>query len=96
MPNKKASIKHLRQTVKRTAHNSSIIKKIKDLIKKGDKAIAAGKIKEQYPDLAKNLQKAVDKAVKAGIIKANAGNRKKSRFAARAKKAMHKKEEANK
>lgn len=88
MPNKKASIKHLRQTIKRTRHNVLVKKSIKDILKKGDKAIADGSIKDKYPELAKALQKAVDKAVKAKILKANNANRKKSRFAARVKKAL--------
>ena len=39
MPNKKAAIKHLRQTVKRTQRNFLVKKNIKDIIKKGEKDI---------------------------------------------------------
>jgi len=34
MPNKKAAIKHLKQTVKRTASNSLVKRNIKEIIKK--------------------------------------------------------------
>ncbi|MFA6253256.1 MAG: 30S ribosomal protein S20 [Patescibacteria group bacterium] len=80
MPNKQASIKHLRQTVKRTKSNNLVKRNIKQLIKSGHKAIIEGSIKDQHQEMAKKLQKAVDKAVKAGIIKKNTGNRKKARF----------------
>lgn len=89
MPNKKAAVKHLRQTIKRTKYNSSVKKEIKDILKKGEKAIADGSIKDKSAELVKSLQKAVDKAVKVGIVKTNAGNRKKSRFVARIKKAKN-------
>lgn len=87
MPNKKAAIKHLRQTVKRTASNSLVKKNIKDIIKKGEKAINAGNIDKQANKLIHTLQKAVDKAIKTGVIKQNTGNRKKSRFMTMLKKA---------
>lgn len=96
MPNKKAAIKHLRQTIKRTKHNSSVKKAIKDILKKGAKAIADNSIKDKSAELLKALQKAVDKAVKTGIIKTNAGNRTKSRFVARIKKAQYIKTEDKK
>jgi ribosomal protein S20 len=80
MPNKQASIKHLRQTVKRTKSNNLVKRNIKQLVKTGHKLITEGSIKDQHQEMAKKLQKAVDKAVKAGIIKKNTGNRKKARF----------------
>ncbi|PWB38841.1 MAG: 30S ribosomal protein S20 [Parcubacteria group bacterium] len=88
MPNKKAAIKHLRQTVKKTARNFSVKKHIKDIIKKGDKAIADGSIKEKSAELIKSLQQSVDKAVKAGVLKPNNGNRKKARFVAKIRKSL--------
>ncbi len=88
MPNKKAASKHRRQTIKRTARNFNVKKEIKDILKKGEKAIADGSIKDKSTDLLRSLQKAVDKAVKVGIFKPNTGNRKKSRFAARIQKAQ--------
>jgi len=87
MPNKKAAIKHLRQTIKRTASNVIVIKNIKDIVKQGKKAIADNTINEKAHDLMYSLQKAVDKAVKSGILKANTANRRKARFAAMLKKA---------
>ncbi len=80
MPNKQASIKHLRQTVKRTKSNNLVKRNIKQLVKTGHQAIIEGSIKDQHQEMAKKLQKAIDKAVKAGIIKKNTGNRKKARF----------------
>lgn len=82
MPNKKASIKHLRQTEKRTRSHSLVKRNIKEIIKRGQKAIESGN-KEKTQDFIKQLQKAVDKAVKSGILKPNTGNRKKSRFMAK-------------
>ncbi len=80
MPNKKASIKHLRQTKKRTLANAIVKRKIKNLVKLGQKAVADGSLKDKYEKLGHDLQKTVDKAVKIGLIKPNAGNRKKARF----------------
>ena len=86
MPNKKAAIKHLRQTVKRTAKNASVKRNIKNLVKTSKKAITEGSLKDSHQDMAKKFQKSVDKAVKAGIISKNTGNRKKARFM----KSLHK------
>jgi ribosomal protein S20 len=80
MPNKKAAIKELRKTIKRTRHNSLIKRNIEEVVKKGKKAIEDGTINEKAPALIKQLQKAVDKAVKTNILKVNTGNRYKSRF----------------
>ena len=78
MPNKKAAIKDLKQTKKRTLRNSLAERNIKEIIKKGKRAAQKG---EKVDGIAKELQKAVDKAVKSNILKVNTGNRKKSRFA---------------
>ncbi|OGY94433.1 MAG: hypothetical protein A2406_03350 [Candidatus Komeilibacteria bacterium RIFOXYC1_FULL_37_11] len=78
MPNKKAAIKDLKKSKKRSVRNSLIKRNIKEIIKKGQKAVTEGK---PVGDLSKQLQKAVDKAIKNKILKPNAGNRKKSRFA---------------
>lgn len=88
MPNKKAAIKHLRQTKKRTLANSLVKRQIKELVKKGQKAIDDGTIKDKQATLSHDLQKIVDKAVKRGILKPNAGNRRKSRFMKRIKSAV--------
>lgn len=90
MPNKKAAIKDLRQTKKHTLRNSLVKRNIKEIIKRGQKAVAKG---EKVDDLAKQLQKAVDKAVKSNILKANTASRKKSRFAQMVKRSTVKKEE---
>lgn len=80
MPNKKAAIKHLKQTIKRTKFNSLVKRNIKEIIKKGKKSITDGSIKDNSQELIHKLQKTIDKAIKKGIIKRNTGNRKKSRF----------------
>ena len=95
MPNKKSAIKHLRQTAKLTEKNNRVKKNIKDLLKKGEKALAAGK-PEDLQKIGHALQKAIDKAVKNNILKANAGNRKKSRFMKKAKLVGNSKSTENK
>lgn len=80
MPNKQAAIKHLRQTKKRTLANAVVKRRIKNLVKQGQKAIADGSLKDKHVALAHDLQKTVDKAVKTGLLKPNAGNRRKARF----------------
>lgn len=87
MPNRKAQVKHLKQTKKRTERNSLVKRNIKEIIKRGQKAIVAGDIDKKAGELTHNLQKTVDKAVKAGILKSNTANRKKVRFAKMIKKA---------
>ena len=81
MPNKKAAIKHLKQTVKRTGRNALVKRNIKEVIKQGQKAVVSGKIDKKAGELTHTLQKAIDKAVKVGILKPNTANRKKKRFA---------------
>lgn len=88
MPNKQAAIKHLRQTVKRTAKNALVKRNIKNLVKASKKSIAEGSVKDSHQDMAKKFQKSVDKAVKAGIISKNTGNRKKARFMKSVNKAL--------
>jgi len=80
-------MKHLRQTVKHTEHNSLIKRNIKEIIKQGKKAVTAGTIDKQAGELTHKLQKTADKAVKSGVLKLNTANRKKSRFAEMIKKA---------
>ena len=83
MPNKKAAIKHLRQTKTRTMANILVKRRIKDLIKQSQRAISDGSIKEKGQALSHDFQKTVDKAAKKGVLKPNAANRKKSRFTKR-------------
>ncbi len=82
MPNKKAAIKALRKNEKQQTFNSLVKRNIKELVKQGKKAIADGTIADTAKDLSHKLQKSVDKAVKKGILKVNAGKRRKSRFMA--------------
>ncbi|MFA5127040.1 MAG: 30S ribosomal protein S20 [Patescibacteria group bacterium] len=90
MPNKKAAIKHLRQTKKRTLANSLVKRRIKEMVKKSQKAMADSTIKEKRAGLEHDFQKIVDKAIKTGILKPNAGNRHKSRFMKRLRTASAK------
>ncbi|MBU1202570.1 30S ribosomal protein S20 [Patescibacteria group bacterium] len=87
MPNRKAQEKHLKQTKKRTERNSLVKRSIKEIIKSGQKAVAAGEIDKKAGELTHKLQKTVDKAVRAGILKANTADRKKVRFAKMIKKS---------
>ncbi len=81
MPIKKAAIKYLRKSTKRAAKNALVKRNIKELIKKIRKATEQKSAPDKLAELTKQLQKAVDKAVKARVLKANTGNRKKSRIA---------------
>jgi len=87
MPIKQAAKKSLRQAGVRTLRNLKQKNRVKDLSKKIVKALTnkeTAKIKE----MLQAHQQAVDKAIKSGWLKKNAGNRKKSRLAARAKKLL--------
>jgi small subunit ribosomal protein S20 len=78
MPIKKASAKHARQTIPRTAANRVVKNEFKDAIKKARKLISAkdAKAKEMVLKAAKLL----DKAARKGTIKKNSAARKKSRL----------------
>ncbi|HLC64320.1 MAG TPA: 30S ribosomal protein S20 [Patescibacteria group bacterium] len=89
MPNTKAAKKALRQAKRAAVKNTAEKNKVKNLLKKALKALEAGK-PDEVKALSLKFQKAVDKAVKRGWLKKNAGNRKKSRLAARVKKALKK------
>lgn len=80
MPNKKAAIKYLKHSTKIYQSNNLVKRNIKEIIKRGKKAIADNTIHDKAQELSHDLQKAIDKAVKTGTLKLNAGNRKKSRF----------------
>jgi small subunit ribosomal protein S20 len=77
MPNKQASIKDLRKTKKRTAHNLRIQKNVKSLFKSAKELAKEGKMAEASAKIAA-FQKAADKAAKRGVIHANEASRKKS------------------
>jgi len=86
MPTTKAAKKSLRQIKTRTARNIKRKNAVKELMKKVRLAMNSGD-NEKVKALLPKVQKAFDKAVKVGVIKANTANRKKSRLAARIKKA---------
>ncbi len=86
MPTSKSSKKSLRQSKVRTIRNIKRKRTIKDLMKKIEKALNKGEM-EKVKELLPKVQKAVDKAVKVGVLKKNTANRKKSRLAARIRKA---------
>ncbi|MDQ7815374.1 MAG: 30S ribosomal protein S20 [Patescibacteria group bacterium] len=77
MPNKQASIKHLRQTKKRQAHNDKLKSYIKFLTNASKKALDAKNFEEAKTHIA-HFQQIMDKAVKVGIVKKNKASRKKS------------------
>ena len=88
MPNKKSAIKYLRKSSKRNEQSSLVKRNIKEVIKRGKKAIADDTIKDSAKEISHDLQKAIDKAVKSGIMKSNTGDRKKSRFMDKMYKAL--------
>ena len=74
MANTKSAAKRARQTIKRTAHNRTVLTALKGKTKAvrsatGDKAAAQALVSD------------LDKAVKRGVIHKNAANRRKSRLA---------------
>ena len=80
MPVKKAAIKSIRQTKKRTIRNRKISDGLKYLARKIKKAFDQNKL-EEAEKLFREYTKAVDKAVKNKILKKNTGSRRKSRTA---------------
>ena len=80
MPIKHAAIKHLRQTIKRTAHNKSVKNTVKKLVKSTRQAIVA-KDKTKASDLFKKTVVALDKAAQKKILAKNTAARLKSRLA---------------
>lgn len=74
MPNKQASIKDLRKTKKRTAHNVRIRKNVKALFKNSKEIVTSGSKEEAVLKL-RALQQAADKAAKRGIIHKNEARR---------------------
>jgi small subunit ribosomal protein S20 len=85
MPQKKASMKDVRQIKKKTEKNRLLIRNMKELLKDAGRAAEAGDMAKAQ-EMARKLQQAVDKAAKVGILKANTAARKKSRLSARLKK----------
>ncbi|MFH0853684.1 MAG: 30S ribosomal protein S20 [bacterium] len=79
MPIKKAAIKYLRQTKKRTSLNQKTMIQIKFLVKHTRLAVASNKIDEAKSWLAK-ATKAFDKAAQRGLVKKNTSSRMISRL----------------
>ncbi len=79
MPIKKSAKKALRQSKRRHERNLKKTKEMKGAIKKIAKLAAAKKI-DEAKKLVPLAYKAIDKAVKTGVLKKNAGSRKKSRL----------------
>ena len=79
MPNLKSSKKSVKVITKKTNNNHEYIAKVKNYIKKCDKAINVGD-KELATNLFKDVQKSIDGAVSKGLIKKNTADRQKSRL----------------
>ncbi len=84
MPNIKSSKKAVKVTIKKTEENHELIRKVKNLIKSCEKAIASGDVKEAS-SIFKDFQKNIDKALQKGLIKENKVNREKQRLNAKIK-----------
>jgi len=78
MPIKKAAMKALRQTQKRTARNKAVKETVEYLKRSLRKALAAKDIKKAG-ELVAQVIKAADKAVQNNVLKKNTGSRIKSR-----------------
>lgn len=78
MPIKHAAEKAMRQTEKRTARNTSVLRSIESLEAEVRKLVAA-KSNEAKVTVLK-VQRAIDKAVQRHIVAANTGARWKSRL----------------
>ena len=84
MPNIKASKKDVKVTAKRTVSNNNYTAKMKNYIRKCDKAIDAGN-KEEAKLLLAKVQQTIDKAASKGLIKKNSANRQKTRLSGKVK-----------
>lgn len=78
MPNRKAAIKDLRTSARRTERNKKLKDSLKSVIKKSLKAIDAKE--PTAKELVIKASKAIDKAAKVGLIKKNTASRRKSRL----------------
>lgn len=79
MANIKSAKKDIKRTKKVTANNHELKAKVKNEIKKCEKAIISGD-KKVADESFKNLQKTIDKALAKGLIKKNTASREKSRL----------------
>ena len=87
MPITTSAKKGLRGSARKQVFNLRRKRAMKDVLKKAQKLIAAGKTKEAQ-ELLPQAYKAIDKAEKRGVIKKNTASRKKSRLSAQIKKSQ--------
>jgi len=80
MAHHKSALKRVRQTAKRTAHNRSLRADLRTNIKKFRLLHESGNL-EKASDAYPNLQKNIDKAVTKGVLHKRTGARYKSRLA---------------
>lgn len=85
MPITKSAVKELRKAKKRAAANRAYLKKIKEALKRAQKA-AKAKNAEEAQTAAKQAIKLLDKAASRHVIHKNKAARKKSRLLAAIKK----------
>ena len=79
MPNIKSSKKAVKVISKKTTANHDYTAKVKNYIRKCDKAIVSGN-KELATSLFKDVQKSIDSAVSKGLVKKNTADRQKMRL----------------
>lgn len=79
MPNKHASIKHLRQTKVRATKNLAVKNQVKKLVKTSRKHLLA-KEKDKATTSVRAAGKSLDKAASNGVISKNTAARLKSRL----------------
>lgn len=82
MPNLNSAKKALRQSIKRSAHNSAYRKRVKSIFKEMNSLINTGK-HEDAAHLLPSFYKAVDKAAKRNLLHENTAARKKALMARR-------------
>lgn len=82
MPIKKASIKDLRKTKKRTARNTGVKRQVEYLVKNLEELISEKKTAELKAALTATIKK-IDKAGKTGVLHKNTASRMKSRLTRR-------------
>ncbi|MBL4825408.1 MAG: 30S ribosomal protein S20 [SAR324 cluster bacterium] len=80
MAHHKSALKRVRQTIKRTAQNRSLRSDLRTVIKKFRSILEGGNI-EQVREAYPGVQKNIDKAVTKGILHKRTGARYKSRLA---------------
>ena len=84
MANIMSSKKAIKVIARKTENNHELKARVKNCIRKCDKAIEAGD-KETAKKLLADVQKYSDKALSKGVIKANTVNREKSRLTKKVK-----------